>query len=322
MKLSIIVTVYNTKNYIKRCLESLLNQTINDYEIIVVDDGSNDGSAVVLDDFQKKHPNIIKVIHKENGGVSSSRNCGLQHANGQYITYVDGDDYVECDCYKIIYDTAIRFESDIILFDYSRISGDNKKRYHCLSEKKKGLISAEEYILTTPSCCNKLIKKSLFVENQLLFPLNIWYEDFAAIPVLANYAKSIYYLPESFYLYEQSDNSITRKDDFKTQMLDIFDAVNFFNKNVDQKFLEEKEYLNYYYLLLQGSLTFYKYKKYEYINQIADIMKQNYPHWYKNKYMKIESKKNKALAFLFYHKQYWIIKSIQKLKKRGEEIHE
>ncbi len=95
MELSIIIPVYNLENYIEDCLKSCLNQDIEDYEIICVDDGSKDNSPVILDRYAREYPGRIKVFHKENGGVSSARNYGLERAQGDWIWFVDGDDLIQ-----------------------------------------------------------------------------------------------------------------------------------------------------------------------------------------------------------------------------------
>ena len=104
-KISVIVPVYNVENYLRRCVDSIINQTYKNLEIILVDDGSPDNCPVICDEYAQKDSRI-KVIHKENGGLSSARNCGMDMATGEYIGFVDGDDWIESDMYKFLIENA------------------------------------------------------------------------------------------------------------------------------------------------------------------------------------------------------------------------
>ena len=126
--LSIIVPVYNVEAYIAECLNSLVNQNYQDYEIIVVDDGSPDGSMIIADDIAKKSDKI-KIMHKENGGLSSARNFGLEHASGQYIWFVDSDDRIETDCLAQLVERMKKYDLDILSFN----------AYHCAKNGRKRL---------------------------------------------------------------------------------------------------------------------------------------------------------------------------------------
>ena len=107
-KLSIIITVYNKEKYISRCIESALNQNIDNYEIIIVNDGSTDNSHNIIKKYVEKYPDKINYINKENGGVSSARNIGLKASKGEFITYIDGDDYANINSYDEVYNIAYK----------------------------------------------------------------------------------------------------------------------------------------------------------------------------------------------------------------------
>ena len=114
-KISVIVPVYNVEDLLPKCLDSLVNQTFDDYEVIVVNDGSPDNSQDIIDEYQKKYSNIIKPLKKENGGLSSARNYGLKYAQGEFVLYVDSDDWVSNDMLEKMYMTAVRDNSDIVV---------------------------------------------------------------------------------------------------------------------------------------------------------------------------------------------------------------
>ena len=127
-KVSVIVPVYNVEEYLERCLDSLVNQTLKDIEIIIVNDGSTDGSKEIIQKYLNKYKNIV-YLEKENGGLSSARNYGIPYAKGEYIGFVDSDDYVELTMYEKMYNKAIEEKSDMVECDFIW-EYPNKKRYY------------------------------------------------------------------------------------------------------------------------------------------------------------------------------------------------
>ena len=127
-KVSVIVPVYGVEKYISKCLNSLVNQTLNDIEIIVVNDGTKDNSQKIIDEYVKKYPDKVKSFIKENGGQGSARNYGLKQATGEYIGYVDSDDYVELDMYEKLYNKAINDNLDIAICGNYNVSEDYKNK--------------------------------------------------------------------------------------------------------------------------------------------------------------------------------------------------
>lgn len=119
IKVSIIVPVYNVLEYLPECIESLLSQSYKNYEIILVNDGSNDGSGNLCDEYTQNYENIF-VLHKENGGISSARNAGLDLATGDYIAFVDSDDFVSSDYLKVMVDLIEKYDCDLVCCDYNR----------------------------------------------------------------------------------------------------------------------------------------------------------------------------------------------------------
>ena len=124
-KVSIVVPIYNVEKYLEQCIDSIINQTLKDIEIILVDDGSPDNCPQICDDYAKKDSRI-KVVHKKNGGLSSARNAGIEVATGDYIGFVDSDDYIELDMYEKMYSIAIENNVDFVMSDYYRVSDGGK----------------------------------------------------------------------------------------------------------------------------------------------------------------------------------------------------
>lgn len=153
-KASIIVPVYGVEKYISKCLDSLVNQTLNDIEILVVNDGTKDNSQKIIDKYVKKYPDKVKSFIKENGGQGSARNYGLKQANGDYIGYVDSDDYVELDMYEKLYNKVISDNLDIAICDNYNVSEDYKYKKEDLE-----FIKFEDIKLPIPNNYDKYLMK-------------------------------------------------------------------------------------------------------------------------------------------------------------------
>ncbi|MDO5557057.1 MAG: glycosyltransferase family 2 protein [Clostridia bacterium] len=317
IKLSIIITVFNREKYIANCIESLLKQDLSNYEIIIIDDGSTDNSKDIIENYIRQYGRKIIYKYKENGGISSARNLGLDISNGEFITYVDSDDYISENVYKGVYEFAKNNNADIVIYDVAQVDGLKKVVNEALKGYNQGEISREEYILSMPSPCNKIIKKEVWDKSKLKFPLGICYEDFATMPALGQYADKIYYYKKVIYNYFQSNNSIMRQDVFKNRYYDIFKAVEVLKNNItDQRYFESLECIVCKNLLVEFSLVFYKFDRYRDIDRIVDIIKIDFPNWEKNRYFKRESKKMIFYAKVFYHKRYKVLKMLQKVKNK------
>lgn len=218
VKISVIVPVYNAKMYIKRCVDSILNQTYRNFELLLIDDGSSDNSGVICDEYAAKD-NRIRVIHKDNSGVADTRNVGLQQANGDYILFVDSDDYIKVDMLEKLVKRAIECDSDIVMCKYftdksGNLSTANMKYdeiYDGAERVKNGLIYLyyADYHNGLYSLCNKLIKKCVFNSNNITFDTSLNRgEDAWFIFQCLKYCKRVDFIPEALYYYYQNENSI------------------------------------------------------------------------------------------------------------------
>lgn len=313
IKVSIIVPFYNSKKYLKRCLDSLVKQSLNDIEFIFVNDGSTDGSEKIVYDYLSKD-NRIRLFNKKNGGQASARNFGLSKAHGDYIIFIDSDDYVEENLCEELYN-SVKNGYDIVISDYYIVS-DNVKSYHKISKCVEGEISLKEYLLTAVCPWNKIYRREFLIKNGFVFPEGIIYEDYASIPTLVNYNPKVYYLPKAFVNYIHTEVSTMRSDEYKEKYENIFEATDFLYEHLYKgEYIEELEYLISYHFLYLGSLNFYRFEKFEQFDKISDFMKKKFPKYFKNKYVRKMSLKEKVLMRLFYHKRYNVIKYIQKIKR-------
>ncbi len=166
--ISVVVPVYNAAPYIANCLDSILNQTYEQVEIIAVDDGSTDRSGFILDEYKKRYPGRIKVIHKENGGVTSARLAGIETSEGEWIGFVDGDDEIEPKMYEHLLRNAIKYHADISHCGYQMVFPDGRIRFFYNTnvimeqDRDKGLTDLLQNELIEPSLCIKLFKHDLF----------------------------------------------------------------------------------------------------------------------------------------------------------------
>lgn len=198
IKVSIIVAVYNVEKYIRRCLDSLAAQTHKHIEVILVDDGSNDNSGIICDEYAYKDPRF-KVIHKENGGVSKARQIGLDVATGDYVIHADPDDYVEQDMVETLLSKAIETNSDMVFCDFFL-----NDKYHSLGYKEgEDWLRKLVDVTIVCSCWNVLIKRSFIKEHNISFTPD-WLcmsEDFLFLIRCVHAGATYTYLPKAFYHY-------------------------------------------------------------------------------------------------------------------------
>lgn len=168
-KVSVIVPVWNTEQFLEKCLDSILGQSLDDFELIIVDDGSPDNSWSIIEKYSKKYPEIIKSFKKENGGQGSARNLGLEHADGKYISFVDSDDYLDKDMLKEMYQQAEKNGDDIVICDMMDHYPDGKTIYYNCTK----YYNIHE---VTPSACNKIFRRETI--GDIRFLSKKWYEDF------------------------------------------------------------------------------------------------------------------------------------------------
>ncbi len=317
-KISVIVPVYGVEKYISKCLNSLVNQTLNDIEIIVVNDGTKDNSQKIIDEYVKKYPDKVKSFIKENGGQGSARNYGLKQANGEYIGYVDSDDYVELDMYEKLYNKAINNNLDIAICGNYNVSEDYKNKKVDLEfiKYEDNKINA---LLGKKAVWNKIYKKSIV--EKLEFRSKVWYEDFDfSIKAICS-AKKIGYVNEPLYNYLLREGS-TMNNSNVVRNLEILDAFN--------EIVKDKKYKGYYdiieflaidHIYISTIVRVINAKaddkvKRETINKLIDYMNTSFPNYKNNKYINTLSKNRKIIYKLINRKKYNLIKLLFAVKGR------
>lgn len=311
MKLSIILPVYNVEEYLEECLDSLINQNYQNYEIIAVNDGSKDNSLKILKNYQKKYPHLVKVYDKENGGVSTARNYGIENAKGEYLFFVDSDDCILPNSLKKLGD-HLEEDYDVIAFPYTvGTTKENSKLMQVFDSSIEDL--NKRLIIGVPGPVNKVCKKSIYTKNKLSFPIGIYHEDLATIPKLGLYANKIKFLDEPLYFYRERPNSATTNKEYRPHVDTVFKGLEQLRECFGNKYQEELEYLHIEHLLRSASIRYLDFQICQkQLNLIVKTMKENYPKWKKNKYYQKENIKKKIMCNLIYHKKYKLISLLRK----------
>lgn len=218
MKLSIIVPVYKVEEYLGECIDSLLSQTIDDYEIILVDDGSPDNSGKIADEYAAANPDMIRVLHIDNGGQGRARNFALDIAKGDFVGFVDSDDWVTHDMYEKMYTRAAETGADVVVCDFMERFADGRE----------GILPAslqDNWLGSAGSSCNKIFRRSLV--GELRFPVGLWYEDFYFSAVMLLRSKHTEFIAEPLYIYRRGQESTMHNNNAakNLDMLTIMDML-------------------------------------------------------------------------------------------------
>lgn len=252
-KYSFIVPVYNTEKYLEKCLDSLVNQTYKNFEIIIVNDGSTDKSGEIISKYQKEYKNII-VINQKNEGLSMARNRSIQKSNGKYVIFVDSDDYVSNELLEEV-DKKIE-DCDILRFqivaedeNYTKINEYHEEEFEsmCGYDAFKYL---SLYHFVEPAWCY-VIRKDYYTENKFSFKKGVYHEDFGLIPYVIYKARKVKSIDFIGYHYVQRNGSIMNNNDYKKtvkkafDMLEQYKTMRLFSKNINRKNNLDDYFLSY-----------------------------------------------------------------------------
>lgn len=315
-KVSVIVPFYNVEKYIEKCLESLVNQTLEDIEIILVNDGSKDDSLDIAKKFIQKFPNKIIYLEKENGGLSDARNYGIPHAKGEYIAFLDSDDYIEKDMYKDMYEIAQKEKSDMVECDfYWEFPNKMKKSVGQLYYEKKEMLEKIRVV-----AWNKLIKRELLENEEIRFPKGYRYEDVEFTYKLVPFLDKVSFLKKTYIHYIQREGSITNSQNEKNmQIFNVLENVikYYKEKNIYEEYKDEIEYVYIRYAFCSSFLRIVKLKdkvlRKRLLKETWDNVQKRFPMWKKNRILKSNKNINnlylKTITSITY-KLYCIIFSI------------
>lgn len=291
IKVSIIVPVYNVENYIEKCLETLANQTLQEIEIILVNDGSTDGTKQKIEKFILAYPEKIKYLEKANGGLSDARNYGIPSAKGKYIGFVDSDDYVELNMFEEMYKKAEEENSDMVECDFIW-EYPNKKRIDTgkIYKNKK-----EAFIYARVVAWNKLIKRETLEKVNIKFPKGLRYEDTEFFYKLLPNLNKISFVKKPMVHYIQRSNSIANTQNERVkEIFEIWENIFKFYKenNLFEEYKNEIEYTYTRFLLCSSLLRIAKVENKSIRKELEQRtwkeLNSNFPNWKENPILKNE----------------------------------
>ena len=298
-KVSVIVPVYNVEKYIKRCLDSLVNQTIDSIEIIIINDGSTDESKKTIELYAENFPHIIRYYEKKNGGLSDARNYGIPYATGEYIAFLDSDDYVELDMYEKMYSKAKEQDYDMVECDFFWEYPNKKVIDRRIPYKgKKEMMTFARVV-----AWNKLIKKTVIDTAKVQYPKGLRYEDVAFFYKMIPYYDKVSFVSEPLVHYVQRKDSISNVQNERTkEIFEVLDIVlNYYkDKNLYEEYKEELEYTYTRLLLCSSLVRIVKVRDKSIRKQLQkdtwNLLNTKFPEWKQNRILRtIKSNKNRYM---------------------------
>ena len=246
--ITVIVPNYNTAQYLPKCIDSILAQTWNNIEIILVDDGSSDNSANIINDYKQRYPDIIKSLFQKNSGQGVARNNALNCMAGDYVVFVDSDDWILPEMFEGMFNNLTGTNSDVVTCNYQMVNenDDVTAKHSCgdVAEQGQNITEFPAIVFSLePQVTSKLFRADLFLNPLYRFPANIWYEDLAVLPSILSACRRISKVPQYYYQYFKREGTTTTT--YSLKVLDGLLATNhiedLFKK--ESKFDDHKSYI-------------------------------------------------------------------------------
>ena len=325
MKLSIVIPVYNTRDYLAACLESVLEPETDELEIIVVNDGSTDDSGAVAAAYAERCPTRIRVITTENGGLGAARNVGLVAAQGDFVFFLDSDDRLaEGALVEML--AELTPERDIVFFDFLSVDLEGNVLERLPGCKRTGAVSLESYpeLLTEyPSGCNKICRRSLFLDSGIRFPGRVWYEDLRTMPKLYPLTHRIWSTGKAWYLYLVRPGSITKGAKLERN-LEIIDAADdllgyYRALGLYERYREQLDYVAFYNLFLTASVRVcLGDPKSPVLPELRRAYLERFPDYRRSAWFRALPKKHLLLTKLLMTGQYRAVASLMRLNEKSK----
>lgn len=321
-KISVIVPVYNVEDFLAKCLDSIIVQSFRDFEVIIVDDGSTDNSGIIAKAYEDKYQNIY-VVTQENGGLGAARNTGIDAAKGEYLLFIDSDDFITQHTLQMLNDKVEETKADLVIFDLAK-----EDMHGNIIEISQGCVQSSvdmnverfpQLLLDWPSACNKCYHRDLFENTDIRFPGKVWYEDFRTIPKLLTLANRIEYINEPFYHYLQRPGSIMNSTQVarNREIIDAFDdLLSYFKQhNFFQIYHKELAYLAILHIFIHASVRVLKAdRKHPLLKEFKAYVEMHFPDYLHNCYMNRLSKREKIILKFLSSGNYFSLYALLKLK--------
>lgn len=313
VKISVIVPVYNVEKYISKCLLSLKQQTYSNIEVLIVDDGTKDNSIKIAEEIIGTDSRF-KIMHKENGGLGDARNYGVLHSTGDFLSFIDSDDFIDPDFFESAADVIEKENCDLVIFDFIRYFSDEKQIV-----KKCNFVKLDKYsaVRTISNACNKIIRKSVWVDNDLCFPVGLWYEDIAVIPAILSYTSKIGYVEHSHYYYRMRDESITNQSGYNKKVMDILSSFDFLKTKISENFdKKELEFLMVSHIIYLGTQRVIEYNRREEFSEMIRYVETDFPDWKNNPLLRNLSMIKRVYVFFASHENYFMCNKMVEFRRK------
>ena len=323
-KATVVVPVYNVEKYLEKCVDSILAQTEPDFELLLVDDGSTDGSGGLCDKLAERDGRV-RVIHQENQGLGGARNTGIQQAQGDWLLLVDSDDWIEPQTLEKTMEAGLREEADLVMFAYRSVDEGGRilQTYMENAPKDRGLPLEQQpaLLLTSPSAYIRLYRRELLERTGILFPPRVWYEDMRTTPKLLAEARQVVYLDYVGYNYFSRTGSITKNQNAarNREIVEAFDDLLpwFQRQGLFEKYRQELCYLVVYHADLTASVRVLLIdKKHPLLGELRAYLERWFPDWRQCPYLSRMSRAHRLLLSLLGKKRYGLVALLFQLKGR------
>lgn len=324
MRFSVIIPVYNVKDYLEKCVASVLAQHTDDYEIILVDDGSTDGSGELCDEIAARTPERVRVIHKPNGGLGDARNVGLENARGDYLVFLDSDDYIDETMLMELSEQADTFHADIITFGF-RVDKNGDTSQAVIDTLPEGKIftlnDTPELLLALPNAWNRIYTRELFLKTGIRYPGRVWYEDIRTTTKLFAKANSVVSVHRPYYYYVVRENSITRNTNVSRngEIIDAFDdLLGWYRENgLFERYRDELCFLTVEHLFIAASGRVLMIDpKHPLLKEFYLYTREHFPNFVHNRYIGHMPRARKLAFRLLLHRQYHLLRWMFRVKNR------
>lgn len=322
-KFSLIVPVYRIEEYLPKCIDSVLAQTCQDFELLLIDDGSPDGCGAICDDYAARHPDRIRAVHQPNGGAGAARNHGIRLSRGEYLLFVDGDDYLSPDFLAALTGVIEKTPADLVLFG-ALVERDGKQVGRLdetvPAERLLTVRDEPELYFGVMAPWNRAYRRTLFTENDIEFATKVWYEDIRVVTKLLAVAQTAYRLPGAYYHYLQREGSAMNNKNVARNaeiLLAYDDILGWYGAH---GFLEarraELTFQAVQHILLAATVRVLLIdRKSPLVGEFRAYMERNFPDFRENKYLPLLDKNKRLVYRLLLKQRYRTVRMIFRVKR-------
>ena len=311
MKVSVIIPVYNAEKFLRTCLDSVLNQTLEDYEVILINDGSTDSSPAIIGEYQEKYPDKVRSLTVDNGGQGRAKNFGIDLSRGEYITNVDSDDRIAPDMLEKMFTAAVENDADVVVCDFWRVV-DGKEIYEAAKLTDNPLSAVGQ-------CWNKLFRRSLV--GEIRYPSGLWYEDSEFSGKLMISSRKTVFVHEALYYYNIGHTS-TMRNQVSGKNLDIIPVLEHIREYAKEKELPlDFDFFVLTHVVLEAIKRVNRQNspdKKQVIRELREYARRNLPDISSSKAFRAESRNRRLVMWLNYHGLENISELLLKMKSRIE----